>query len=101
MTGTDATGTATLLPDDAALVRRAQRGDGAAFEELYRRHAQPAWRLASPNRAALGSATPHLSVPPEEPAGAPPAGVFCSSSAMTSACSISPARKPNGPRPLL
>jgi len=44
MTGTAAA--ATVMPTDATLVKRAQRGDGAAFAELYRRHAQPAWRLA-------------------------------------------------------
>jgi DNA-directed RNA polymerase specialized sigma24 family protein len=37
---------------DAHLVTKAQDGDRAAFEELYRRHAHPAWRLAL---AVLGS----------------------------------------------
>ncbi|MBK9035169.1 MAG: sigma-70 family RNA polymerase sigma factor [Myxococcales bacterium] len=31
---------------DAALVARAQRGDGAAFEQLVRRHQRGLWRLA-------------------------------------------------------
>ena len=31
---------------DAHLVIKAQDGDRDAFEELFRRHAHPAWRLA-------------------------------------------------------
>lgn len=32
--------------DDAALLRRVAEGESAAFEELYRRHADAAWRAA-------------------------------------------------------
>jgi RNA polymerase sigma factor (sigma-70 family) len=41
------------VDDDAALVQRAAAGEVAAFEELYRRHSQAAWRVAqavAPNR---------------------------------------------------
>jgi DNA-directed RNA polymerase specialized sigma24 family protein len=41
------------------LVRQAGRGDGEAFHELYRRHSQPAWRLAqavAPNRESAVAA---------------------------------------------
>src|SRR5689334_13367551 len=37
--------TATL-ETDTDLASRAARGDTGAFEELYRRHAQAAWRVA-------------------------------------------------------
>jgi RNA polymerase sigma factor (sigma-70 family) len=32
--------------EDAALARAAAEGDNAAFDELYRRHSQTAWRVA-------------------------------------------------------
>jgi DNA-directed RNA polymerase specialized sigma24 family protein len=35
------------LPADNDVVRRASRGDHDAFAEIYRRHHQPTWRLAS------------------------------------------------------
>jgi RNA polymerase sigma factor (sigma-70 family) len=38
--------TEAKLTDEAVLVDQACHGDAAAFEELYRRHAQPAWRMA-------------------------------------------------------
>jgi RNA polymerase sigma factor (sigma-70 family) len=37
---------ATTDAPDAQLAERAAAGDGLAFEELYRRHAQAAWRLS-------------------------------------------------------
>ena len=37
---------ATLELPDSDLVRRAAGGDNGAFEELYRRHSQAAWRVA-------------------------------------------------------
>jgi DNA-directed RNA polymerase specialized sigma24 family protein len=36
-----------LVAPDAHLVTRAQAGDTAAFDELVRRHAHPAWRVAA------------------------------------------------------
>jgi RNA polymerase sigma factor (sigma-70 family) len=38
--------TEAKLHDEATLVDQACHGDNAAFEELYRRHAQAAWRMA-------------------------------------------------------
>ncbi len=38
--------TQARLHDEAILVDQACHGDSAAFEELYRRHAQAAWRMA-------------------------------------------------------
>src|SRR3954451_21547282 len=35
-----------LLPSDADLASRAAEGDADAFDELYRRHAEAAWRVA-------------------------------------------------------
>ena len=40
-----ASATAPALGAEADLIRSAARGDGEAFEELYRRHGQVAWRL--------------------------------------------------------
>jgi DNA-directed RNA polymerase specialized sigma24 family protein len=40
-----ASATGTTLGAEADLIRRAARGDGEAFEELYRRHGQVAWRF--------------------------------------------------------
>jgi RNA polymerase sigma factor (sigma-70 family) len=42
----DVTAEVLTFPTDAALLERARVGDTGAFEELYRRHAQAAWRLA-------------------------------------------------------
>ncbi|MEY2465441.1 MAG: large repetitive protein [Acidimicrobiaceae bacterium] len=41
-----AEGPVRIDADDAHLVTMAQDGDRGAFEELFRRHAHPAWRLA-------------------------------------------------------
>ena len=49
----------SVVSAEADLVRQAARGDSAAFEELYRRHSEPAWRLAqavSPDRDSAISA---------------------------------------------
>jgi DNA-directed RNA polymerase specialized sigma24 family protein len=58
-----ATGTAaTAVPAISAevdIVRQAARGESSAFEELYRRHSEPAWRLAqavSPDKDAAVTA---------------------------------------------
>lgn len=40
------TSSAAPVPDDLDLLRRAAKGDGAAFHELVDRHAQPLYRLA-------------------------------------------------------
>lgn len=50
------------LLQDRALVDSARRGGAPAFEELYRRHARAAWRLAlvvSPQPDAAGAAVVH------------------------------------------
>jgi DNA-directed RNA polymerase specialized sigma24 family protein len=53
-----ATSPPSALSAEADLVRLAARGNAEAFGELYRRHSQPAWRLAqavAPDRdAAIG-----------------------------------------------
>ena len=41
-----ASATASALGAEVDLVRQAARGNAESFEELYRRHSQPAWRLA-------------------------------------------------------
>src|SRR5579872_2755491 len=41
-----ASATGPALGAEADLIRQAARGDGEAFEELYRRHGQVAWRFA-------------------------------------------------------
>ena len=41
-----ATAPSSALSTEAELVRQAARGDAEAFGELYRRHCQPAWRVA-------------------------------------------------------
>lgn len=41
-----ATAASSALSTEAELVRQAARGDAEAFGELYRRHSQPAWRVA-------------------------------------------------------
>jgi DNA-directed RNA polymerase specialized sigma24 family protein len=56
--GTAATA-APAISAEADIVRQAARGDSSAFEELYRRHSEPAWRLAqavSPDREAAVTA---------------------------------------------
>ena len=40
-----ASATGSALGAEADLIRRAARGDGESFEELYRRHSQVAWRF--------------------------------------------------------
>ena len=47
------------LSGEAELVRSATRGNAGAFDELFRRHGQPAWRLAqavAPSRDSAVSA---------------------------------------------
>lgn len=49
-------GTAAVFGAEADLIRRAARSDEAAFNELYRRHAQTAWRLAQAVSSTTGDA---------------------------------------------
>jgi DNA-directed RNA polymerase specialized sigma24 family protein len=46
----------TTVNTEVDLVRRAVRGDRQSFDELYRRHAAPAWRLATAVAGDAGQA---------------------------------------------
>src|ERR1700736_818570 len=56
MTATAAPAASPALWDDSDLADRAARGHQEAFEELYRRHVQPAWRMAQAVTTSWGDA---------------------------------------------